>query len=189
MDFLRAFSSVCIVRGNLVGNGVFIAPALVLSNFHLCESHNLEIASEDDEIAQPIERYVCPRRDLAMLRLDRTIAPACSTPISGQDISFSSKGWLLTRFRNEAEISITTSSSLAYVQTLLDGSPLVTFKTWAKVQAGYSGSPIFNEQQRIIGLSTRGGPGVRFGRNRYQATKASEFAHFIEEGRQALNLD
>ena len=143
--------------------GVFLGPKTVLTNWHCVQGGKTVVFEAADGQRANIKRggvhYKNADLDLALVELDRPIAPDIAL-LPGRTLREIGQCWLKTRFNNQSGVHPANLETISLFEFKEQGgihfNPQtdMPFVSTAKVQPGYSGSPIFaNDGMTLISVT------------------------------------
>jgi hypothetical protein len=160
--------AVCLIQGAdengqevTEGTGFFVKNDLVVTNRHFVETgRTIAVKTYDNHILVPVKIWIQQvKEDLAILEMD-TCGPA-QLELAGDEDPLALEGSRVTVFSNRIGLEETVSDGI--ISGFRNDPDVI--EIMAPVSPGSTGSPVFNESGKVIGIVTSGatdGHGLNF---------------------------
>lgn len=141
------------------GHGVLIMPDVVLTSWHVISgSDDMTITNIDGKIAKlvgksPVNK-VNRKLDIAIFEIDRPLTGHPALFASNEDVFKKGGGFVMSNFGRKLEFIAAKVDRLSNVFNRRVAFNRQNFELDGRVYPGYSGSPVFDKQGRIVSVVT-----------------------------------
>lgn len=190
-------SALCVVSNdNGYGHGVLVDPFHLLTAWHVVQGKkNLTVTTQQGKTTTYLkngDHYRDTALDLALIELEDAVFDSCTRVLTPHSLRADSNGYVVSRVQEKVEIipaemdfqRVVFRKKIVITDhhnsiMCIDGSRIAAFNFHAKLEDGQSGSPLVNDEGRIISLAIASPE--QGDKNIFLAPSPIHFAQFMQK--------